>query len=211
MLVTVELDLFEDATAKRPGSAAEVVELQSGDPCEQAVEHPAPEPLEGAAGTRPAPSDCKVVHAEGVDEHGDVRAFDLVVGGKGDDGLARGMLESCHDRSGFAELAGESDHGEPSSVRKELCQAFRECVARSIEHEDQFIGLPERVEAGRVVRIKFGGSGMATADRHDDRQFDFLTPFSHGRETPAECPAGVATPDPACEAREVLFTDVARA
>ena len=133
------------------------------------MEQPAPESLEGTAGSRPTPSDRKVVYAEGVDQLGDVGAFDLVVGGQGDDGVAGRLLEPRHDRRGLAELASEPDHGEPLSLGQQLLQALGKGFARAVEHEDHLVGLPERIEASLVLRIQTGRVGMAAADRHDDR------------------------------------------
>ena len=107
--------------------------------------------------------------SERVDELADVGDVDLVIGGQRDDGLAGGLLEAGHQGRGFAELAGEADHGE---VLARAQAAARSAAAnarlRAVQHEDQLVVLAQGVEPGLVFGVQLGRVRLPRPDRHDD-------------------------------------------
>ncbi len=179
VLVAVQLDLLEYPAVEGASATTEVVVLQPRYPRQQAVEYGASQPLEWAARAGPAPTDREIARIERGDQLFDVRRLNLVVGGQGHDDLPRGMLESCHERSGFAEGACQADHGEAVTRLEQRAQSGGEIAVRTIEDENQLVRLAQRVETGLVLRVQRRGVGVARADRYDHGEFDVQRALKH--------------------------------
>src|SRR4051812_30849676 len=103
MLITVQRDLFEHLAPHGTGTAAEIAELHARNRGDQAMEQPAACAFEPAADARPAMPDHEGRRLELIDECRNLRPFDLEVGGHGENDVAARVLETHHQRTGFAE------------------------------------------------------------------------------------------------------------
>ena len=211
VLVAVELDLLEHATMQGASAATEVVVLQARDPRQQAVEYGAPHPLERAARPGPAPTDRRGrLESSAGDELADLGRLDLVVGGQGDDDLPRGVLEACHERSGFAEGAGQADHGEALARRRAASAVRRRNRSRGpsrtkiISYGWRSASRPALYSACNV-----GGVGVARSRPERSRTVRCPTCAQACVDTSDSPPQRCGWPDLAGQAREVALAHVA--
>jgi hypothetical protein len=100
-------DAFHGARA-----ATQVVELLLGHHLHEAMEARAAHSLERAAGARPAMRNDHVALLEAGQQGADLARVDLMIGGQGDDHIARGLFETGHQRGGFAEVSRQRDDRE---------------------------------------------------------------------------------------------------
>ena len=115
----------------------------------------------GMVVTLPAPpADHIKALVEFLDEHGDIRWVVLQIRIQGHDDLALGVLESCTQGCGLAEVFSEADDLDVGIVLMEALQRDKALVCATVIHENDLVsrlilhGLSDVfVQAGQVLLL----------------------------------------------------------
>jgi len=171
VLIAVQIDFFQHLAPHRARAATQVAQSRAGDPVDESMEGRAAEAVERIAEARRAIADRHVGSAQSREQLANVGRLDLRIGGQRHDRAAARALEARSQRRGFAEITRQIDDGEFLAFAQQRLERAARLRARSIEHEDEFVGSAGCRDIGAVLAIQRAHVGGTTwADGHDDGQ-----------------------------------------
>ena len=87
----------------------------------------------------------------------------------GDDDVALGFMKTGGKGGGLSEIPTQPDHLQMPVGLHQVGQQFEAAVGRGVVNEEDFVGLPERLENGGEPVVQAQDGGLLVVYRNDDR------------------------------------------